>query len=90
MRKPVKTSLERAISIAEFICEDGGHLEKEAAKEFNISIETVRREIDRIYYSLYSRTYQNNPAKERYLLNLYKRTKSILMKNGNRPNKKIS
>ena len=86
-----KRKTERAIAIAEFICEDGGHLEKEAAKEFNVSEYTIRRELKYLCTMVYYRRFQDRPQKEKYLILLCKKTQQILKNNcGNKKNKKIS
>lgn len=46
MGKQCNSNLPRAISVADFILEDGGHSIKEAAEEFRVSTNTIQRDLN--------------------------------------------
>lgn len=57
--------LSRAISIAEFIVEDGGHSTEEAGEEFNLHFRSISREI--AYLGNYAFSQDNKQLKKTYI-----------------------
>jgi len=46
MGKNCSSDLPRAISVADYILEDGGHTLGEASEEFKLSVNTLKRDIN--------------------------------------------
>ena len=66
MAKECNHNLSRAISVADFILEDGGHSVSEASKEFKISITSIRRDLNYLGVMAFYGTPPNESLKKKY------------------------
>lgn len=59
-------NLSRAIAVADFILEDGGHSVSEASKEFKISMTSIRRDLNYLGAEAFYGKLPNEKLKKKY------------------------
>lgn len=76
MSRQCNNNLSRAISVADYILEDGGHSIAEAAKEFKIGKSTIQRDINLLGSVAF---YGNNPNEKDLKIKYLKVRKTLSM-----------